>query len=772
MNFLKYLFLLLPCLTSAQAPTQTISGSIFDETNHEPLIGANIIVLDHKPLLGTITDYDGQFIIENVPVGQRTIEISYTGYEIKTINDKLNSARPWTLEINLKPESQTLTAAVVRPDSEPVNELFSVSTRSLSSDEIERFPTGASDPGRVAQSLPGVQPSKDNENDIIIRGNSSVGLLWRLEGVDIPNPNHFARIGSAGGGITIFSTSVIANSDFSTGAFPAGYGNAFAGVFDMNFRNGSKQNREYTIRAGLLGLDFAAEGPLKNQSGSYLFNYRYSTLGILNNLGLYLVGPRVRNTFQDFSFNVRFDGKNPKSIVKIWGIGGLSKEREVTEDVEDWAVIGDSLTTRSGSNIGVVGVTHTQFLESNGYLKNTLAVMSQKVFLKNYLEDKEGEETIINNQGFINGRITWGTALHKNLTKNGFFKAGMQSSLLLYDLNYDSILVTENVKKEFIHEKGSTVLLQPYAQVQLRPNARWTFNLGLHGMYFALNNSASIEPRVSAIYRLNPQQTLTVAYGLHSKTVPIGSYFTEVNGEKVNEDLDLIKANHFILGYDNIFKSGYHLRIEIYYQNLWNVPVGIDNRDTYWSLNDIEFYAAEPLVSEGIGQNYGIDISMEKSFRSSFFFIASTSLFESKFQPLNGETYNTLYNSNFTATLTGGKEWAIKETNFFQIGAKVLYNAGNPSTPLTDNTLLTDLPPEDFSRPYADRAAFYFRTDFRISYRKNNPKNSWWLALDIQNATNRINERAFQWNYNIEDNRWGRRAQSGLIPILSFRMDF
>jgi hypothetical protein len=772
MNFLKYLFLLFPCLLQAQAPTQTISGSIFDETNHEPLIGANITVLDYEPLIGTVTDIDGTFLLENVPVGQRILEISYTGYETKTINDKLNSARPWTLEINLKPESQTLQTAVVRPDTEPVNELFSVSTRSLTSDEIERFPTGASDPGRVAQSLPGIQPSKDNENDIIIRGNSSVGLLWRLEGVDIPNPNHFARIGSAGGGITIFSTSVIANSDFSTGAFPAGYGNAFAGVFDMNFRNGSKQNREYTIRAGLLGLDFAAEGPLKNQSGSYLFNYRYSTLGILNNLGLYLVGPRVRNTFQDFSFNVRLDGKNPKSIVKIWGIGGLSKEREVTEDVEDWAVIGDSLTTRSGSDIGVIGVTHTQFLKTNGYLKNTMSVMSQKVFLKNYLEDRAGEETIINDQNFVNGRVTWGTALHKNLTEKGFFKAGMQSSLLLYNLNYDSILVNENLTKEFIHETGSTVLLQPYAQVQLRPNARWTFNLGLHGMYFSLNNSTSIEPRASAIYRLNPQQTLTFAYGLHSKTVPIGSYFTEVNGEKVNEDLDLIKANHFILGYDNIFKSGYHLRIETYYQNLWNVPVGIGNRDTYWSLNDIEFYASEDLVSEGTGQNYGIDISMEKSFRSSFFFIASTSLFESKFQPLNGETYNTLYNSNFTATLTGGKEWAIKETNFLQLGAKILYNAGNPSTPLTDDTLLIDLPPEDFSRPYADRAAFYFRTDFRISYRKNNPKNSWWLALDIQNATNRINERAFQWDYNIDDNRWERRPQAGLIPILSFRMDF
>lgn len=190
-------------------------------------------------------------------------------------------------------------------------------------------------------SLPGVQPSKDNENDVVIRGNSGAAIAWRLEGIDILNPNHFARKGSSGGGITIFSISVLGEADFSTGAFPAEYGNALAGVFDLRFRKGNKERREYTFRAGMLGLDLAAEGPFGsgtgNKRGSYLFNYRYSTLGILNEMGLHLVGERVSNNFQDLSFNIDFPVKNNKSRFNLWGLGGLSVEEEVAvENPEKW----------------------------------------------------------------------------------------------------------------------------------------------------------------------------------------------------------------------------------------------------------------------------------------------------------------------------------------------------------------------------------------------------------------------------------------------------
>jgi hypothetical protein len=160
----------------------------------------------------------------------------------------------------------------------------------------------------MSASFVGVVSPNDGGNNISVRGNSPYGFLWRMEGIDIPNPNHFANAATSGGGISILSAQILANSDFLTGAFAAEYGNALAGVFDLRLRKGNNEKREYTIQAGLLGIDLEAEGPVSPGSAhSYLVNYRYSTLSMLANLGLE-VGDAITN-FQDISFNVTLPTK-------------------------------------------------------------------------------------------------------------------------------------------------------------------------------------------------------------------------------------------------------------------------------------------------------------------------------------------------------------------------------------------------------------------------------------------------------------------------------
>ena len=302
------LTLLLLCLgilpASAQQLTQTIRGTVTDVDTKEALIGAEVFIVGSDPLIGTTADLDGNYVLENVPLGRQTVQCNYVGYlPFTRDNIQLNSAREYRLEISLKAGVE-LSEVVVNAynRNEAVNELSVASIRRIDPEELQYHAATANDPGRLVQGFPGVQPSRDNRSDIVIRGNSSAGLLWRLEGIDIPNPNHFARRGSSGGGITVFSASLLGSSDFSVGAFPAEYGNAFSGVFDMKFRNGNMHQRQNTIRVGLLGLDYATEGPIKKEKSSYLANFRYSTLGILNAAGLHLVGPRTDNNFQDFSF--------------------------------------------------------------------------------------------------------------------------------------------------------------------------------------------------------------------------------------------------------------------------------------------------------------------------------------------------------------------------------------------------------------------------------------------------------------------------------------
>ena len=264
--------LLLAAIVSySQNLTQTIKGTVIDKDSRRLLSGATISIADDSIQQAVVTNDNGDFILSNIPVGRHRLQCTYSGYEnYITDNILVNSAKELELIIELEQRYQQQAEVIikaVRNPKQPVNKLSVVSTRSFTPEETNRYAASVNDPSRMALSFPGVQPTRDARNDIIIRGNSAAVMLWRLEGIDIPNPNHFARKGSSGGGITIFSSSMLDNSDFSSGAFPAEYGDALSGVFDMRFRKGNKEKDQYTFKAGLIGIDFSAEGPFtKGQS--------------------------------------------------------------------------------------------------------------------------------------------------------------------------------------------------------------------------------------------------------------------------------------------------------------------------------------------------------------------------------------------------------------------------------------------------------------------------------------------------------------------------
>ena len=786
-NLFIFTFALLISLGNlwSQTTTQSIRGTVLDKDTRQPLIGATVIVADLGPFTGAITDYDGTFIIEKVPVGRHSIECSYIGYTSwQSDGLVLTSARELVLEIELKEGSISLIGVVVTAIARPkeaMNDAAVLSARSFSVEEVQHFAGAINDPGRMAHSLPGVQPSKDNEGDLVIRGNASSGVLWRLEGVDILNPNHFARLGGSGGGLTIFSVSVLSNSDFFSGAFPSEYGNALAGVFDMRFRNGNQDKRQHTFRAGMLGLEFATEGPFSGtdkgqsgnmgKSGSYLMNYRYSTLGILNELGLYLVGDRVRNNFQDLSFNLYFPGKTGKSSIRVWGTGGLSFEEKITSE-EKWRVFDDSVSYESGSDVGIIGVTHTLTTGKKSHLKTTVAGMAQRAFYSRKLHDAADATTFLLDENYVQGKLALSTFFTQKMSLRTTFKTGLQLSNLFYDLKYDTIQPTGGVFG-LIGEEGSAVQVQPFAQISYRPTARMTLNFGLHAMYAGLTEDFAIEPRLSGRLELkDTSQYLSMAVGLHSQTVPLGVYFARVeeNGSvtQPNLGLELMKSAQVILAYDNLLSNQLRLHAEVYVQRLYNIPVDASNGRAFWLLNEIEGYSIRRMESKGRGLNAGLDISLEKFFRKGLFFILTGSLFDSKYDVGGSEQYNTQFNANYMAALTFGKEWSFKNSGTLQLGVKMLYLNGLPSTPLAAVQPYPERPVYDESRPYSDRAPDYFRPDLRLAWRKGRTS----LSLDVQNVLNIENKRAFGWAYNREQEQWLRRNQAGLIPVLGFRVDF
>ncbi|SOE23875.1 TonB-dependent Receptor Plug Domain [Spirosomataceae bacterium TFI 002] len=785
-SFLILLFASASAFSFAQKPTQSIRGIVKDKLTKQVLPGASVIIQNTEPQKGALTNENGEFLIENVNVGRHDVKVQFVGYEPFISQGLiLQSTKELYLEFELTEGSIKTEEVIVSASKnafEPLNNLSVVSTRSFTSEETERMPGGVNDPGRVALSYPGVQRGQDDaENQIVVRGNSPVGILWRLEGIDIPNPNHFAVVGSSGGGVTIFSAQLLAKSDFSTGGFAAEYGNAISGVFDVRFRQGNFEDRQHRGKIGILGLDFATEGPLQKGKSSYLINYRYSTLGLLSSMGFNLVGERVTNDFQDLSFNLVFKGKNNKSQTTFFGIGGLSEERyypvELAEN-RNPRVLNNFEDRRRPANMGATGFTHTYLPDNKSYIKVVGAlVASNQSRFSDTLSDTNARFRY-DTQEYRDTRFVTSAIYNRKLKEKLSVKTGLIYNEIFFDFLKNTLprnsLLDINLDQRFINVegKGNTRTLQLYTQFSMSPTDKFTVNAGYHIMYLAASNKTAVEPRVSMQFVPQANQRVSLAYGLHSRVLPLMTYFvTDSIGNYLNPDLDFIKSHHFVVAYHLYTKSKMRFSAETYYQNLYNVPVNVDPTSNYWLLNNSSDFPTFEAESKGTGENYGLDLAVEKMFSNSYFFLVTGSLLNSTFAKADGIKYNSRFNTRFSSSYTLGKEFSFKKGGILQIGGRFLFNGGFRYTPY-DPILSAE------AGRYIEKAgaynegyvAPYQRLDTRIAYRFNKPKLSGNISLDIQNTLNKLN--ATSVGYVAETNTTELQYRgSGLIPIISFQFD-
>ena len=430
---------------SAQQYTQTIRGKVIDKDAQTPLIGATIAVQNDGAMLGTVTDIDGTFKLQNVPVGRRDISISYLGYEPVTLSSiMLTSGKELVLNIEMLESAVAMQEVVVRATldkAETLNEMASVSARSFSVEETGRYAGSYFDPARMAQNYAGVSVGSGDDlmNEIIVRGNSPMGVLWRLEGIEIPNPNHFGAMGNSGGGISMLSSSILSNSDFYTGAFPSEFGNAQSSVFDLNMRNGNNEKREFSFMLGVLGIEASMEGPFStNSKASYLINARYATLAALGELGLNPVGD-VLPVYSDISFKFNFPTQKLGTF-SLFGLGGANKAfEEPVADQTAWQFDDDRWGFNERQKVGTIGLAHRLLLSDKSYLKTVVAASANIYEDDEYWLDETqnyqrhiDEVTTVSNNTY---RIT-STYNHKFNARNTL-RAGAIMSHLSFNFKYD-----------------------------------------------------------------------------------------------------------------------------------------------------------------------------------------------------------------------------------------------------------------------------------------------------------------------------------------------
>ncbi|MCE6992684.1 carboxypeptidase-like regulatory domain-containing protein [Dyadobacter sp. CY323] len=754
----------------AQQPAQTVKGRVIDTESQQPVIGANVIITSLNPIMGSATDAEGNFRIEKVPIGRHSIKITSIGYDDAFLQEiNVGSGKEVELNIKLTESFKSLDEVVIKAQKEngaPLNDMVSVSGRSFTVDQTKRFAAAVNDPARMALSFAGVATNDDGSNQIIIRGNSPKGLLWRMEGVEIPNPNHFASEGSSGGGISALSANVLSNSDFLTGAFPAEYGNATSGVFDLKLRKGNNEKREYAMQAGVLGLDFAAEGPIGAKGGaSYLANYRYSTLSVLNKIGVNIQGD-ASTDFQDGAFKL-YIPYDEKAVVTVWGMGGLS-----TSAIDD-----PSEKEVFKSNRGIAGVNYMRYLNSKSYLENIVSYSA--TLQSNEYFDKEKQTS--QSQNFVNQALRISSLYNYKLNARNTMRLGIIVNHL--DFNLFDRDNEDGPSKVNVDQKGNTQLFQAYAQWKTRVTPTVTMNVGLHGMLLGLNNEFSIEPRVGLKWSVAPKSTVSLGGGLHSKTESVSTYFAQVNTgdgktDLLNKNLKLMKSAHMVAGYELRPSASWRILAETYYQHHYHVPIGPPNTTTPYllfdsQLNEIEGFGSDSLVSGGKGRSYGLELTVEKSLTNGIYFMSTTSLYQSKYTARDGVERDSRFNGKFVQNLVAGKEWKVgkNKTNIFAANIKILGAGGNRVTPVDlEKSRAEGKTVRDWSRSYSEQLPHYFRTDLRVSYTKNKKRTTSTLSLDIQNVSNRLN--AFNQSYDVKKDLVKITTQTGLLPILNYRLEF
>jgi hypothetical protein len=793
-------FLVISVLASAQEKsilTQTIRGTVVDKVTQSTLPGASIIILNSTPLIGTTTDINGEFKLENIPIGRVSLQVTFIGFEPALArNLLLTSGKELIITIQLEEQAFQMDEVVITAQNnkeDAINEMATASVRTFSVEETERYAGSLGDPSRMASNFAGVAMVNDARNDIIIRGNSPSGLLWRLDGIEIPNPNHFGANGTTGGPVSMLNNNLLTNSDFFTGAFPAEYGNAMSGVFDLKMRTGNNQKHEFVGQVGFNGFELGAEGPFsKNSNSSYMVNYRYSTLGLLNQIGFNFGTGTAVPQYQDLTFKIDLPTKKFGKFTLL-GMGGLSyielhdSKSSVEESGEDsgFDLAGVDLDFRA--NMGILGLSHLYYFNNDTRLQTIVSVLGTEniTAIDSLKFDSDGAIIPSSNFKYYDSKSTevkYSVASHlrKKVNARNNYTAGVYVDF--YNVNYqDSILVDEPGYSGFKSNygaKGTIPVIRGYFQWQHLLSKKATVNGGVYSQYDQMGEEITVEPRLGLKYKLRPKQTLNFAYGMHSQMQPRYYYFLQVENpdgsyNQSNKNMGLSKSQQFVLGYDFMMTRNLRFKTETYYQHLYDIPV-TPTLTEFSMINTGDSFAGfypDSLENTGTGMNYGIEFTIEKFLSNNYYFLTTISLYESKYKGYSGVERNTAFNGNFVANVLGGYEYAIGKNNSLTIDARVVYAGGKRYVPIdVEASIPANETIYDWDNAYETQYNNYFRTDLRIGFKMNGKKFNQEWAIDLQNLTNSQN--LYSEAYNPRTQSLSQKYQTGFFPMFLYRIKF
>ncbi len=763
---------------------QRLTGVVRDKESRLPISHATITTEGGIGIKTVLTDSLGCFSL-TLPVGRHSLNIYAIGYSSATVKDILiGSGKEAVISVDLIELRGEIRQAVVSSDQKKSNNsMATVSARRVRSQDAARYAGGYYDPLRMVTNLPGVAATNsDEDNSIVVRGNSPRSLLWRLEGIEIPNPNHLADgQGTTGGAYSLITTNSISGFDFYTAAFPAEYSNAVSGVMDLSLRSGNNSKKEFSAGVGVIGAELSAEGPIGFKSGGAWFgNIRYSNFSFLQKLKIIdfkyaAITPRAF----DWAFKTSIPTKRFGTF-ELFSIGGSSLVGDEVNINEQTSAIEDRSEFIYNYMVAVAGIKHIIiFPEIGTYLRSTVGFTYQHESMEenvidasfnkslNYLENYEYPSmrvSILLNSKF-NSRNTLRATYNQNLISGEMF-----AKRVITQQKYDTL-----IDKRARGNYGNVSLQWKYI-----PFKSVEINGGINLFFSKVTDEVLIEPRAGIKLQLNNNQEISAGVGLHSRIEPLSVYNFRVKlsgntRDEQNLDLKAMRSLHFTVGYNVMPAEDATLSIEAYYQNLSHIPSSVNPLSQFSIINSTHGIPDQVLNNDGVGYNTGLEITIEKDFSRSYYFLLSSSLFDSKYKAPNNKWYNTYFNNGFIFNFVSGKEFIVgrNRQNIIGVNLRSFLRGGYRYTPVEmDLSLSRKRVVYDISRTYGKQLPPYMRADIGISYRVNRLSSSWTFLAEIQNVTNRKNITRNRFSYLSGKIIESYSRSIGLVPVVSVRYEF
>ena len=767
--------------------TQTIRGRVLDQDTRTPLIGAHVIVDSMQPIQGASTDVDGYFEIARLPVGRHSLTVQYIGYEPLQLSELLLTAGK-ELVLDVKMVAMPITIAPIEVAGSldpmvPLNEAAIVSARSFSVEQTQRYAASLSDPARMAQVFAGVTRSEDDlRNDVTVRGQSPKYTIWMLEGVEIPNPNHFGEEGFSSGGVNMLSANMLTYSDFLSGAFPASYGNALAGIFDANLRKGNNVRPEHTVHVGVLGIEATTEGPFsKSYSGSYVVNYRYSTAGLLSKAKLLqedVVG------YEDLSFKVHLPTRSAGQF-DVFGVFGASRNENFADrDSSAWGLDRFGIDDGIYEKRGIAGLSHTSIVNDRAYLKSTIVGFVETEDEEYFAIDSQAgyARTEVDEEESVEGGARGISSLNWKVSARNVLQVGIGASYLRFRYLFrEKRGAIDSPWFYTINTKSHAITWKSYLQWLHRPNTQLQLQAGVHVAGFSLNNETTIEPRLGLRWEIHEGRFLSIGTGLYSQIEPYGTYIVEriENGNVIqpNRSLQKAKSWHNVMGYEHHFSPVSRLKVELYYNLGYDTPVGNLPGNTFSVINSYYLYdvviQAEGLSNEGTTANYGLDLTLERFFSDGFYALLTSSLFDARYTTIDGTQFSSRYDTGYIVNLLGGIErpFGEQKKNLVSVNGRIVFGGGNKYTPIDINASQeTGFEILQNGARYASQLEPYFRVDLGFNFTFNKPYLTHTVYFDAQNIFNQRN--LADPFFDRVANRVRVDRQTGIIPVLGYKLTF